>query len=65
MPRGGLHGDEPSVVLDDAVDDGESEPGAMIFRGEERFENPVLDVRRNSVARILYPDGDEQTGLNR
>jgi hypothetical protein len=44
------------MILDDAVDDGQAQPGYLAdFLGcEERIENTVGNGRINAVARIRY-----------
>src|SRR5580658_1742421 len=46
--------DSPAMVLDDAVHDGEAEPGALadLSRGEKRLEHPSLRRRVHPAPRV-------------
>src|SRR5437762_4725822 len=55
-PRVALHLDGAAVLLEDPVADGEPEPEALVFRGEERVEDPRTDrksTRLNSSHRCI------------
>ena len=54
-----LQVDESPVALDNAVDDGKSEPRARVLCREERFEHPVLDCSLDAVPCIAYRDQHE------
>src|SRR5205085_8718079 len=55
-----VDGDVASVLLEDAVGDREPEagPGPDLLRGEERVENPLLNVTRDPRAAVGEGDPD-------
>src|ERR1700722_7283040 len=55
------HGDVPTALLDDAVDDGQPEPGALalLFGGEERLEQLRARLRVDTRAGVA----DAQPGV--
>ena len=57
--------DEPARLLDDAVDRGQAQAGALahILGGEEGIENPLLKLRRNARAGVLDFHHDVRTGF--
>ena len=55
---GRRHLDRAAVVGDDAVNDGQAEPGALVERAAERLEELVELVGRNAAALVL--DRDDQ-----
>src|SRR5277367_1490193 len=56
-----FHLDPPAMVGDDAVDDRESEPGALadIFCRKEGLEDPILGLGIHATAGIGDPQADK------
>src|SRR5690554_6379323 len=75
-PRRRVDGHRAAVLLDDALHDGEPEPGAaLLVRGDEGLEQPCLHRLRDPWPRLLddqahhdsvttYPDGDSTALLS-
>src|SRR5436189_2950431 len=59
-----LDADVPAVLLDDAVGDRQPEAGAGpdLLRREERVEDPLLELLRNSGAGVRETDPDPVGG---
>src|SRR5439155_1353582 len=53
-PRVALHLDGAAVLLEDPVADGEPEPEALVFRGEERVEDPRTYLRGDPGALVHH-----------
>src|SRR5215472_9831913 len=58
LPRCAVHGDRPTVMGDNAMDNRQAHPCAFpdLFGSEERLKDMLDHVRRHTMAGILYTE---------